>query len=129
MHNLIRNAIQYNQANGWVKVRTHRCHEAVELTVENTGHMVDPARVSALFEPFERGTAARRTGSGSGSGLGLSIARSIAESHGGTITAAARSGGGLSVTVTLPVPVQPDKLPRTEQPDPGGRFHHAGRVP
>jgi signal transduction histidine kinase len=74
-----------------------------ELIVTNTGPVVPPYEIEALFEPFRR-LDAQRTGSDRGVGLGLSIVRSVTRAHGGTVTAAPRDGGGLVVRVVLPPP-------------------------
>jgi signal transduction histidine kinase len=72
----------------------------VDITVSNTGPVVPPYDVPALFEPFRR--LRDRVGSAKGTGLGLSIVRSVAHAHGGSVTAVPRDGGGLIVHVTLP---------------------------
>ena len=73
--------------------------EKVDLSVANTGPVVDLADVGRIFQPFER--LSDRT-SHDGSGLGLAIVASIAAIHGGTAIALPRDDGGLSVTVTIP---------------------------
>ena len=70
-----------------------------ELTVANTGPVVDPADAGRIFQPFQR--LSDRT-SHDGFGLGLAIVASIAAIHGGTAAARPRDDGGLSVTVTIP---------------------------
>ena len=100
--NLVHNAIVHNLgAGGRVWVRTAACADAVELSVESTGDVLDPRVVATLAEPFRRGTD-RVRGDHAGVGLGLAIVRSIAAAHGGTLALAARAGGGLRVTVGLP---------------------------
>jgi signal transduction histidine kinase len=71
------------------------------LRVANSGPVVAPEEVNALFEPFRR-LGGDRAGAARGAGLGLSIARSVATAHGGDITARPYSEGGLEVTVELP---------------------------
>lgn len=74
----------------------------MELTVVNTGPVVPPYEIEAIFEPFWR-LRGGRVGSERGAGLGLSIVRAIAAAH-----------GGLVVTVLLPaasVPAAPPKDP------------------
>jgi signal transduction histidine kinase len=107
VYNLVENGIRYNiGAGGWVRVVTRvAAGGQVEVQVSNTGPVVAPYEVPALFEPFHR-LATGRVVSVKGAGLGLSIVRSVAASHGGRATAQARDGGGLVVTVTLPA--QPD---------------------
>jgi signal transduction histidine kinase len=98
--NLIDNAIRYNLAEGGdVWISTREVAGRSELTVANTGPLVDPDDVGRIFQPFER--LSDRT-SHDGSGLGLAIVASIAAIHGGTATAGPREDGGLAVTVQLP---------------------------
>ncbi|MDT5024993.1 MAG: hypothetical protein QOE61_1419 [Micromonosporaceae bacterium] len=100
LHNLIDNAIRYNQEGGWVEVHTERTVTGVEVVVTNTGATISAHEVPLLFEPFRR--LNDRVGSAGGSGLGLSIVRAVARAHGGDATAFPRPGGGLAVRVTLP---------------------------
>jgi signal transduction histidine kinase len=102
VHNLVENGIRYNtEPDGWVRVMTRtRDDGRVEVEVSNSGPVVPPYEVPALFEPFRRGNHPRIAAKGAG--LGLSIVRSVAATHGGHATATAREEGGLVVTVTLP---------------------------
>jgi signal transduction histidine kinase len=100
LHNLIDNAIRYNQEGGWVEVHTERTVTGVEVVVTNTGATISAHEVPLLFEPFRR--LNDRVGSAGGSGLGLSIVRAVARAHGGDAAAFPRPGGGLAVRVTLP---------------------------
>jgi signal transduction histidine kinase len=95
--NLLQNAVQYNNADGWVRVATGTDGDTVRLTVANTGPVVPTGEVPALFEPFHRLPSQEDS-----AGLGLSIVRSVARAHGGRVSAAPRDGGGLVVEVTLP---------------------------
>nr|WP_203433146.1 HAMP domain-containing sensor histidine kinase [Jiangella asiatica] len=104
VHNLVENGIRHNDPDGgWVHVTSRTDSDAgvVELEVSNTGPVVPPYEVSALFEPFRRLGTDRLT-TAKGAGLGLSIVRAIARAHSGDATAHPRDGGGLVVTVTLP---------------------------
>ncbi|ONI80197.1 hypothetical protein ALI22I_43185 [Saccharothrix sp. ALI-22-I] len=96
--NLIGNAVRHNVDGGRLRVRL----DDDGLHVANTGPVVDPAELPALFEPFRRGP--RRTGSADGgAGLGLAILTSITRAHDGEVTARARPEGGLDVRVALPM--------------------------
>jgi signal transduction histidine kinase len=101
--NLIDNALSYNIADGWVRIRTGYQDGQATLQVTNTGPVLPAEVVPTLLEPFRRqlpdrtGTSTRR-----GSGLGLSIVAAITDAHGGTIDLAAQEGGGLQITVGLP---------------------------
>jgi two-component system sensor histidine kinase VanS len=100
--NLVHNAIVHNlpeQGTVWVATSVHP--KTVVLTVENTGKELAPQVVSALVEPFRRGTERIRTDH-AGAGLGLAIVKSITQAHEGTLTLTPRVAGGLCVTVQLP---------------------------
>jgi two-component system, OmpR family, sensor histidine kinase VanS len=100
--NLVQNAIVHNLAvEGAVWVTTGVGAKSVELTVENTGEKLSPQAISALPEPFQRGTERIRTNQ-AGVGLGLAIVKSITQAHDGTLTLTPRAAGGLRVTVQLP---------------------------
>jgi signal transduction histidine kinase len=109
--NLVENAIRHNQGGGWLQVTTLEGPSGeAELVVANTGPVVPPYEIDALFEPFRR-LRADRLGSDRGAGLGLSIVRAVAGSHGGEVRAEPREGGGLIVTVRLP-PARPRTVDR-----------------
>lgn len=98
--NLVQNAARHNLPGGWLRVTTGTRGESSFVEVANTGPVVPPDLVPALFEPFRR--MAQRTGNTDGAGLGLAIARSVASAHHGEVSALSRPGGGLCVTVLLP---------------------------
>lgn len=107
VQNLVDNAIRYNVGErGWVYVTVSGDLRTARLTVENTGPVVAPHQVDALFEPFRRLNPDRTTDAGQpagrGAGLGLSIVRSVTTAHGGDVHASPRPDGGLLVVVTLP---------------------------
>ncbi|WP_290055129.1 sensor histidine kinase [Amycolatopsis solani] len=97
--NLVVNALTYNASGGWVYVEVR---EDPALEVRNSGPVVPPDAVPALFEPFRRVSGAERTGDTRNAGLGLSIVRSVAQAHGGYAEAQPGRRGGLTVTVRLP---------------------------
>jgi signal transduction histidine kinase len=103
VQNLVENGIRHNlTTGGWVRVATDRRNDGqIQLEVTNTGPVVPPYDVPALFEPFRR-LNSERLATATGAGLGLSIVRSVALAHGGKVTAEPRDGGGLTVMVVLP---------------------------
>ncbi|HYU66585.1 MAG TPA: HAMP domain-containing sensor histidine kinase [Jatrophihabitantaceae bacterium] len=110
IQNLVDNGIRYNIGeDGWVMVRTNVVDHRAHLSVENTGAVVPPYAVPALFEPFRRQPSTERladSADGSfsrGAGLGLSIVRSVARAHGGEAHATPRTDGGLIVEIDLPL--------------------------
>ncbi|UYN96131.1 MAG: PAS domain S-box protein [Enhydrobacter sp.] len=69
----------------------------VRISVEDSGHGIDPEILSRLFVSFVTTKA-----KGKGTGLGLRICRRIVEEMGGTIAAANRAEGGARFDVLLP---------------------------
>jgi signal transduction histidine kinase len=97
--NLVDNAVRHNAAAGDIWISTHTAAGSSQLTVANTGAVINPADADRILQPFER--LSERT-SHDGFGLGLAIVASIAAIHGGAVAVRPRDGGGLSVTVTFP---------------------------
>ncbi|HEX4725608.1 MAG TPA: ATP-binding protein [Pseudonocardiaceae bacterium] len=98
--NLVENAVRHNVPGGWVRVDTSSVDGQPMLRVANSGPVIPPDRVGALFQPFLR--MAERTGTRDGHGLGLSIVAAIADAHGAVLTVTANPDGGLTVTVLFP---------------------------
>ncbi|KPG79903.1 HAMP domain-containing sensor histidine kinase [Frigoribacterium sp. RIT-PI-h] len=111
VRNLVANAVEYNEPDGWVRV--HGGDEAV-LVVENSGPVVPTEVAATLTQAFVRGggrpaDAAAPPGSADGdaggaspvrhSGLGLAIVASIARAHGWSLQVDPRDEGGLRVRV------------------------------
>ncbi|MFJ9948195.1 sensor histidine kinase [Kitasatospora sp. NPDC091207] len=96
--NLLANAVRHNHHGGTATMTTGTSAGQSFIEVANTGPVLDPQEVPALFEPFQRG----RQRGGDGSGLGLAVVRAITRTHHGTVTATPRPGGGLTVRVELP---------------------------
>ncbi len=97
--NLVDNAVRHNVPGGWVRLDTGIAYGRPVVRVANSGQVIPPDRVGALFQPFLR--MAERTGNGDGHGLGLSIVAAIADAHGAKINAVANPAGGLTVTVAF----------------------------
>jgi signal transduction histidine kinase len=97
--NLLDNAVRYNLYGGDIWISTRTVAGSSQLTVANTGPVIELADADRILQPFQR--LSDRT-SHDGFGLGLAIVASIAAIHGGTVIARPRNGGGLQVTVTIP---------------------------
>ena len=95
--NLIDNGIRHNVPGGTLQLATNTIGASVEISVRNTGAVIDPEQAKTLTEPFRR--LSRRPG---GFGLGLSIAQSVVNAHRGTMALNALEDGGLEITVQLP---------------------------
>jgi signal transduction histidine kinase len=113
--NLIENAVRYNAAVGWVRVRTGIERGEATLHVVNPGARIDPADVEELLEPFRRLEPSRARSTG-GYGLGLAVVRAVAQAHGGRVAVLARREGGLEVTVSLPLAAAAETEPVATAP-------------
>jgi two-component system OmpR family sensor kinase len=101
--NLVTNAIKYTPQGGTIDLALAEGHDAVTLTVRDTGIGIAPGDLPHIFERFWRADPARsRTGERPGVGLGLAITKWIAEAHGGSITVQSRPGRGTTFIVRLP---------------------------
>jgi signal transduction histidine kinase len=105
--NLLDNALRHNVPGGQIQVTTGTRAGQAFLSVANTGPVIAPAEVAALFEPFRRRGADRT--SADGLGLGLSIVRAIATAHNARLRARALPTGGLDIQLRLPL--HPRTLP------------------
>ena len=99
--NLLGNALHYTPSGGTVTVRLQAVGEEVAVSVEDTGHGIEPEHLPHLFERFYRADWARAKDSG-GTGLGLSIVKEIAEAHGGSISVASQVNKGSIFTLHVP---------------------------
>ncbi|MFE9566542.1 sensor histidine kinase [Streptomyces sp. NPDC006487] len=95
--NLLANAVRHNHRDGTAAITTGAAGGTVFLEVSNTGPVLPPEEVPALFAPFHQGRER-----GSGFGLGLAVVRAITATHHGEVAATPRPGGGLTVRVLLP---------------------------
>lgn len=102
VHNLVDNALAYNEPAGWVRVRVSEVDDDIRIDVENTGRRISDDEAALLVEPFFRGSQSRLASPSRGTGLGLSIVDSVVATHGGRLDVVAREGGGLLAQITLP---------------------------
>jgi len=102
IHNLVKNAIEAVEEQGWVRLCTRCVQEYgcdyVEMTVLDNGHGIDESIIGNLFDPYV-------TSKSSGSGLGLAIVKKIVEEHGGQVWAENVAAGGAKITLRLPAMV------------------------
>lgn len=101
VHNLVGNAIHYNQPGGSIHITVENEPDTVVLSVSDTGPGIPPEDLPHIFERFYRVDKAR-SGIQGHSGLGLAIAKAIVEHHGGTITVRSQPGQGSTFQIRLP---------------------------
>jgi heavy metal sensor kinase len=97
--NLLDNAIKYNKAHGWVKLRMTEQPQSASICVEDNGIGIPEKDLPHVFDRFYRGDTSRHS---EGTGLGLSIVKTIVDIHKGQISVQSDSGKGSTFCVTLP---------------------------
>jgi signal transduction histidine kinase len=97
--NLMINAADAMPAGGTLTVSLGKgskgAHDALVVTVQDTGHGMTPEEIATAFEPY---FSTKETGLG----LGLSLTRKIVEDHGGDIVLSSEPGKGTTARITLP---------------------------
>lgn len=96
--NLVINAMQAIHDTGSVTVRTEAEHDAVVLSVHDTGTGMTPEVLRRVFDPFFTTKDV-----GQGTGLGLAVVQGIVAGHGGTIDVTSEPGAGSVFRVRLPL--------------------------
>jgi len=91
--NLVTNAIKFSPREGVVRLVLEKYDERAVLDVADEGPGIAVEERERVFEPFFRGTRARR-GTVKGSGLGLAIAKEYVLAHRGKIEVIEASKGG-----------------------------------
>ncbi|MGF1569377.1 MAG: ATP-binding protein [Nodosilinea sp.] len=106
-HNLVSNAIKYNQPQGqspgWIRVQAQQTSGQVQITIANAAQPLSPEQQTHLFERFYRADATR-TRKIEGLGLGLSLSREIARAHGGDVWLGEAAAGDFRICLGLPAP-------------------------
>jgi two-component system sensor histidine kinase KdpD len=104
LYNLLDNAARYAPPDTPMEIGITVGDGQVAISVTDHGPGIPPEELEHIFEPFYRGTSARRVGAG-GTGLGLAICKGIVEAHGGRLWAESVLGRGTAFFFTLPLAV------------------------
>ena len=86
-----------------IRVRAESDVERVSILVQDAGIGIPAAELTAVVEPFVRGSNAMRRQI-QGAGLGLGLARTILGGYGGSLGLESTEGAGTCVRLALPAP-------------------------
>lgn len=100
--NLLRNAINYGQAHGWVKIAMQKNNDQIIISVTDNGIGISKEDLPYIFTRFYR-VDKSHSPDGNSTGLGLAIVKWIVNAHGGTVAVESKLGVGSTFTVTLPI--------------------------
>jgi len=102
LSNLVKNALQFTNSGGTVRIKVDEESGYVKVTVTDDGIGIPPRDLPKVFDRFYQVEEhlTRRHG---GMGLGLSVAKSMIELHGGRIWVESETGKGSTFTFLLPV--------------------------
>ena len=112
LENLVQNAFRYGEPSSTIAFRATAKSGRIILQIANRGASIPPEDLPFIFEPFFRGTRARREG---GFGLGLSVVKSVVTSHGWSIVAESHDG-----TTSFTIEITPAGAPESVSPAKSG---------
>ena len=101
--NLINNAIDAIEKNGFIQVTSKREANFIEIKIADNGPGISEENRNKVFEPFFTTKKA-----GSGTGLGLWVSYDIIKKLGGEITLTNEKGKGSTFIVRVPI-IKPEK--------------------
>ncbi|MBW2088771.1 MAG: GHKL domain-containing protein [Deltaproteobacteria bacterium] len=101
--NLINNAIDAVEKDGWIEVKTRKKDSQIVIAIKDNGPGIAEEHLKKVFDPF---FTTKETGKGTG--LGLSVSYNIIKKLGGTIKAESKPSEGAVFSIKLPIKI-PDK--------------------
>jgi len=99
LYNLLNNAVQAIQEEGWIKVVLSETPHEILIEVTDSGTGIPEEEQSLIFDRFYRGEEKKQTVRGLG--LGLSFSRMIAQALGGNLLLTKSSTAGSTFTLIL----------------------------
>lgn len=99
--NILSNAVKYNSPSGKIIIHCEQKHEAIRISVTDTGDGLTEEQQKRLFTPFERLDAKQTPVEGTG--IGLVITKNIIELMNGKIGVKSQSEKGCTFWIELPI--------------------------
>lgn len=115
LSNLVKNALQFTESGGAVKIVVDEDDGYVTVSVTDTGIGIPARDLPKIFDRFFQ-VEAHLTRKYGGMGLGLSVAKSMVELHNGRIWVESEEGKGSTFTFILPVRKGQDPLSTSTSP-------------
>jgi signal transduction histidine kinase/CheY-like chemotaxis protein len=112
--NLLSNAVKFTPDGGSITVTARRVGDEGQVSVQDTGIGIAEAEHDRIFEAFQRGGRAARTGA-EGTGLGLTLSKRIVDLHGGRLWM--KSELGVGSTFSFAIPLLPDETLEPGEPE------------
>lgn len=105
LSNLVKNALQFTDAGGTVRVTVGEDSGYMKVSVSDDGLGIPARDLSKVFDRFYQ-VEEHLTRKHGGMGLGLAVAKSMIELHGGRIWVESEEGKGSTFTFLLPIEVE-----------------------
>ncbi len=102
MRILIDNAVKFNKASGFIKIKSYKKGDSFYIEVSDNGVGISSEDIDKVFDRFYKVDESRTKVENDGFGLGLSIAKEIVKIHKGTITVQSNLDQGTSLKIKLP---------------------------
>jgi signal transduction histidine kinase/ActR/RegA family two-component response regulator len=116
--NLVSNAIKYNRQSGTVVLDCTRTEPTrLRISVQDTGHGMQPEQLRSLFQPFNR--LGQEHGGQEGTGIGLVLTKHLVELMGGSLGVNSTPGVGSLFWVELHAQPPADAPPTETRAEPG----------
>ena len=103
LNNLVSNSLKFTPAGGKVTVFGEINHDAVTVSVSDTGMGIPEEDQKELFSKFYQIRKTPHELAKKGTGLGLYIVKGIVEAHGGHVLVKSDVGQGTTISFTLPL--------------------------
>jgi signal transduction histidine kinase len=97
--NLIENGTKFSP-NNTVHIKIKSVNQVLSISFNNEGLPIPEKELPHIFEPFKRGSNARKT---KGHGVGLSLTKRIILLHNGHIIVDSSEKEGTTFTISLPI--------------------------